>query len=116
MLFLDHKSFSSKSAKAKWQNIEKTISKVTINKQAICDMERDMERLLNDRESLGKELERLKLQKNNAVANRLDTCEIENEIDNVKSNIEYIQDSITESQHHIMQIEEAKVRFKIQHS
>ncbi|XP_077296343.1 kinesin-like protein 31E isoform X2 [Arctopsyche grandis] len=104
----DHKSFSSKSAKAKWQNIEKTISKVTINKQAICDMERDMERLLNDRESLGKELERLKHQKNNAIENRLDTSEIENEIDSVKSNIEYIQDSITESQHHIMQIEEAK--------
>lgn len=101
--------FSSKSAKAKWHNIEKTISKVTINKQAICDMERDMERLLNDRESLSKDMERLKQQKKNAVLSHIDPSEIENEMDSVRSNIEYIQESITEAQHHIMQIEEAKV-------
>lgn len=68
-----------------------------------------MERLLNDRESLTKELERLKQQKKNAILSHLDTSEIENELDSVRSNIEYIQESITEAQHHIMQIEEAKV-------
>lgn len=110
MLINLEKKISSKSGKSKWHTIEKNINKVTLNKQAIGDMERDMERLLAERETLGKEMDRLKKQRNQAVLNRIDTTDIDNEIDSVKSNIEYVQDSITEAQHHIMQIEETKVK------
>lgn len=67
-----------------------------------------MERLLSKRDLLGKEIEKLKKDKSKAMSNHLDTSEIENEIDTVRSNIEYVQDSIAEAQHHIMHIEEAK--------
>lgn len=60
-----------------------------------------MERLLQEREDLGRELERLQKQRNSAIPN---TADFDEEIDNVKSKVSYIQDSISECQRDMVEM------------
>ena len=50
-----------------------------------------MERLLQEREELGRELEKLQKHRNTIANSRGDTTDIDEEIDNVKSKISYLQ-------------------------
>jgi len=51
-----NKKASLKVMKTKWQGIEKTITKVALNKQAVSQMENDMDRWLKEREKEGKHI------------------------------------------------------------
>ena len=51
--------FNQRLAKSKWQTIEKRITKVALNKQAVSQMENDMERWLKEREKLSHKLGRI---------------------------------------------------------
>lgn len=103
--------FSPKLAKNKWQNIEKNINKLVMSKQSIYNIERDMERWLQDRDKLTVKLERLKKKKYQAVKeNKTEMIikDIEDQIETLKANIDYLQENISESQSSIVQIEESK--------
>lgn len=85
------KPVNTKALKQRWQTFERTITKQALAKQAAVETEREMERLLQEREEMGGELERLQKQRNNIAATRADTTDIDEEIDNVKSKISYLQ-------------------------
>lgn len=79
-----------KALKQRWQTFERTITKQALAKQAAAEAEREMERLLQEREELGREFERLQKQRSTMV-NKDDNSELDDEIDNVKSKISYLQ-------------------------
>lgn len=54
---------NAKTAKTRWQQVENKITKVALQKQAVSQMENDMDRWLKDREKLSHKLERMKLKR-----------------------------------------------------
>uniref|UniRef100_T1J740 Kinesin motor domain-containing protein n=1 Tax=Strigamia maritima TaxID=126957 RepID=T1J740_STRMM len=106
------KPFSPKLAKHKWQTVEKEISKAILNRQTIASLEKDMERWLEERHSLSHDLDRCVRKRDKAILERKvdDTTvrDFEDQIENLKANIDYIQENITECQANIMQMEVPK--------
>lgn len=82
---------NAKALKQRWQTFERTITKQALAKQAVAETEREMERLLQEREELGRELERLKKQRLAVASSKDDTADLDEEIDNVTSKISYLQ-------------------------
>jgi hypothetical protein len=80
-----------KALKQRWQAFERTITKQALAKQAAAETEREMERLLQEREDLGWESERLKKHRLVVASAKGDTLDIDEEIDNVVSKISYLQ-------------------------
>lgn len=104
-------SMTPKEVKHKWQQLEKNINKIAISKQMVASMEREMERQLQQREELGASLEQLMRRRDHALMSRQDASvirDLEDQIESMKANIDYIQESIAESQTSIMQIEDSK--------
>ncbi|XP_015597842.1 kinesin-like protein KIF21A isoform X2 [Cephus cinctus] len=101
---ISQKPLNSKSLKQRWQTFERTITKQALAKQAAAETEREMERLLQEREELGRDLERLQKHRSILAATRGDTADIDEEIDNVKSKVSYLQDSIAECQRDMMEV------------
>lgn len=69
-------------------------------------------RQLQQREELGASLDQLMRRRDHALISRQDRSvirDLEDQIESMKANIDYIQESIAESQANIMQIEESKV-------
>jgi kinesin family protein 4/21/27 len=77
--------------KQRWQTFERTIAKQALAKQAAAETEREMERLLQERQELGRDLEKLQKHRSQITSTRGDTTDIDEEIDNVKSKISYLQ-------------------------
>ncbi|XP_018311891.1 kinesin-like protein KIF21A isoform X2 [Mycetomoellerius zeteki] len=96
------KPLNPKALKQRWQTFERTIAKQALAKQAAAETEREMERLLQEREELGRDLE--KLQKHRSQITRGDIADIDEEIDNVESKISYLQDSIAECQRDMVEM------------
>ncbi|PNF31244.1 hypothetical protein B7P43_G14007, partial [Cryptotermes secundus] len=104
-------SVTPKEVKHRWQQLEKNINKIALSKQMVASMERDMERQLQQREELGTSLDQLMRRRDHALISRQDHSvirDLEDQIESMKANIDYIQESIAESQANIMQIEESK--------
>lgn len=85
------KPVNPKALKQRWHTFERTIAKQALAKQAAAETEREMERLLQEREELGRELEKLQKHRNAVTNSRGDTSDVDEEIDNVKSKISYLQ-------------------------
>ncbi|XP_077269575.1 kinesin-like protein 31E isoform X1 [Temnothorax americanus] len=98
------KSLNPKALKQRWQTFERTIAKQALAKQAAAETEREMERLLQEREELGRDLEKLQKQRSQITSARGDTVDIDEEIDNVESKISYLQDSIAECQRDMVEM------------
>lgn len=80
-----------KALKQRWQTFERTITKQALAKQAAAETEREMERLLQEREELGRDLEKLQKHRSQITSVRGDITDIDEEIDNVRSKISYLQ-------------------------
>ncbi|XP_046388282.1 kinesin-like protein KIF21A isoform X3 [Ischnura elegans] len=106
------KSFSPKAAKQKWQAMEKSISQIALGKQAVSALEMEMERLLQRRDHLGHSLEHALRKHNQAVMSHNTEesvlADLEEQIEGLRANIDYVQESIKECQTNIMQMEVAK--------
>jgi len=101
---------SQKTAKIKWQSIEKKITKVALNKQAVSQMENDMDRWLKDREKLSHRLDKLSQKKRRLLIEKGDSSlveDLDDQIENVRANINYLHDNIVECQQNIVQMEQA---------
>lgn len=85
------KQANPKALKQRWQTFERTITKQALAKQASTDAEWEMERLLEEREDLGADLERLQKQRDANAAAKDETVDLDEEIDNVKCKISYLQ-------------------------
>ena len=55
-----NQKLNTNNAKKKWQRIEGKITKVALQKQAVSQMENDMDRWLKEREKLSHKLERMR--------------------------------------------------------
>ncbi|XP_076346255.1 kinesin-like protein KIF21A isoform X3 [Tachypleus tridentatus] len=103
--------FSPKVAKQKWQHLEKKIMKVTLSKQCVSNVEREMEKWLQEREKLGHSLEKVQRKRDRAILDgkgEIVIRDLEDELENLKANIDYVHENISECQTSIMQMEESK--------
>lgn len=105
--------FSAKMAKSKWQHIEAKISKVALNKQAVSQMENDMDRWLKEREKLSHKLERMRHKRKRLVTEKGASSskvleDLDDQIENLTSNVNYLHENIVECQQNIMQMEQAE--------
>lgn len=96
-------AYNSRHAKMKWFNIHRTINKAARNKQAVTELERELERLMHEREELGRDLASVKRRQKVH-----ETSELASEEDTLMANLNYIQESILQAQHSIMELEEGK--------
>merc|ERR1719397_763199 len=88
---------AQKSIKSKWQSIEKKITKVALNKQAVSQMENDMDRWLKDREKLSHRLDKLSQKKRRLLIEKGDSSLVEDmddQIENLRANIKYLLEKI----------------------
>ncbi|KAM6283980.1 kinesin-like protein KIF21A isoform 6-T6 [Spheniscus humboldti] len=106
--------YSSKAARMKWQLLERRVTDIIMQRMTISNMEADMNRLLTQREELTKRREKLSKKREKLVkdgggseADR-NVQNINEEMESLTANIDYINDSISDCQANIMQMEEAK--------
>lgn len=95
--------FNVKQARAKWESIQRTINRAARTKQTVYELERELERLIAEREAMSKELNvlrrRQKTEPNGDLASEEDT---------LRSSLKFVQENITQVQHSIMEIEDGK--------
>ncbi|XP_052564724.1 kinesin-like protein KIF21A isoform X6 [Culex pipiens pallens] len=94
---------NTKNLKAKWDSLQRTVTRAARSRQAVLELERELERLLQERDGLSRDLV--------TVRNRQglgDTAELISEEDTILANMNYIQENITQIQHSIMELEEGK--------
>ncbi|XP_077565794.1 kinesin-like protein KIF21A [Stigmatopora nigra] len=106
-------SYFNRTARVKWQSLERRVSDIIMQRMTISNMETDMNRLMKQREELTKRKERLTRKKTKALAETAPDSErslisLNEELESLSANIDYINDSIAECQANIMQMEEAK--------
>lgn len=94
-------SFSDKQARTKWETMQRTINRAARTKQTIIELERELERLVSERESLSRELSVIKRRQKLE-----ESCELASEEDTIRSSLKFVQENITQVQHSIMQIED----------
>uniref|UniRef100_UPI003AAAB3F9 kinesin-like protein KIF21A n=1 Tax=Centroberyx gerrardi TaxID=166262 RepID=UPI003AAAB3F9 len=104
--------YSSRTARAKWQSLERRVSDIIMQRMTISNMETDMNRLLKQREELTRRRERVSRKREKMAVEGADAdrslASLNEEMESLSANIDYINDSIAECQANIMQMEEAK--------
>ncbi|XP_077460180.1 kinesin-like protein KIF21B isoform X3 [Stigmatopora argus] len=109
------RAVSSKSARQKWQTLERRIVDIVMQRMTISNVEADMDRLIKKREELTAQQEALSHKRAVLMAegegpeaeDRL-LLEISEDIEVLNANIDYINDSLSDCQATIVQIEETK--------
>uniref|UniRef100_A0A4W5R9Q1 Kinesin family member 21A n=1 Tax=Hucho hucho TaxID=62062 RepID=A0A4W5R9Q1_9TELE len=104
--------YTTRTARAKWQSLERRITDIIMQRLTISNMEADMNRLLKQREDLTKRREKVSRKREKIATEGTDTDRsiqsFNEEMDALAANIDYINDSIADCQANIMQMEEAK--------
>ncbi|XP_069833322.1 kinesin-like protein KIF21A isoform X6 [Dendropsophus ebraccatus] len=105
-------TYTSKAARQKWQSLERRITDIVMQRMTISNMESDMNRLLKQREDLTKRKEKATRKWDRIMKETGDHDKnlnsLNEEIESLSANIDYINDSISDCQASIMQMEEAK--------
>ncbi|XP_069765177.1 kinesin-like protein KIF21A isoform X4 [Narcine bancroftii] len=104
-------TYTSRAARMKWQSLERRVTEIIMQRMTIANMEADMNRLLKQREDLIKRREKLNRRREKFVQDCVDDKTIHSineETESLCANIDYVNDSISECQANIMQMEEAK--------
>ncbi|XP_033880752.3 kinesin-like protein KIF21A isoform X9 [Acipenser ruthenus] len=104
--------YSSKAARMKWQSLERRMTDIIMQRMTIANMEADMNRLLTKREELTKRREKISKKREKITTEGVDAdravLSLNEEMESLTANIDYINDSISDCQANIMQMEEAK--------
>uniref|UniRef100_A0A7N8WXQ3 Kinesin family member 21A n=1 Tax=Mastacembelus armatus TaxID=205130 RepID=A0A7N8WXQ3_9TELE len=104
--------YLTRTARAKWQTLERRVSDIIMQRMTISNMETDMNRLLKQREELTRRKERVSRKREKMVVEGADAdrslASLNEELESLSANIDYINDSIADCQANIMQMEEAK--------
>ncbi|XP_071242330.1 kinesin-like protein KIF21A isoform X5 [Salvelinus alpinus] len=104
--------YTTRTARAKWQSLERRITDIIMQRLTISNMEADMNRLLKQREDLTKRREKVSRKREKIATEGTDTDRsiqsLNEETDALAANIDYVNDSIADCQANIMQMEEAK--------
>lgn len=101
-----------KAARLKWQSLERRIVDIVMQRMTIVNLEADMERLIKKREELFVLQEALRRKRERLQAESPEEekglQELAEEIEALAANIDYINDSISDCQATIVQLEETK--------
>ncbi|KAK1799564.1 hypothetical protein P4O66_000444 [Electrophorus voltai] len=107
-------STSSKTARQKWQALERRVLDIVMQRMTISNVEADMDRLIKKREELSVQQEALLRKREKLLSegpreedDRV-VQELNEEIEVLNANIDYINDSLSDCQATIVQIEESK--------
>uniref|UniRef100_A0AAZ3P5S9 Kinesin motor domain-containing protein n=1 Tax=Oncorhynchus tshawytscha TaxID=74940 RepID=A0AAZ3P5S9_ONCTS len=104
--------YTTRTARAKWQSLERRITDIIMQRLTISNMEADMNRFLKQREDLTKRREKVSRKREKIATEGTDTDRsiqsLNEEMDALAANIDYINDSIADCQANIVQMEEAK--------
>nr|XP_043891533.1 kinesin-like protein KIF21A isoform X5 [Solea senegalensis] len=104
--------YSTRVARNKWQCLERRICDIIMQRMTISNMEADMNRLLKQREELTKRKEKVLRKKDRLTREGAEVEKavppLNEEVDALTANIDYINDSIADCQANIMQMEETK--------
>ncbi|XP_008289701.1 kinesin-like protein KIF21A isoform X6 [Stegastes partitus] len=104
--------YSTRIARNKWQSLERRITDVIMQRMTISNMEADMNRLLKQREELTKRKEKVIRKRDRLIREEPEAektvIPLNEEVDALTANIDYINDSIADCQANIMQMEETK--------
>ncbi|XP_050955428.1 kinesin-like protein KIF21B isoform X7 [Labeo rohita] len=104
--------YSTRVARGKWQSLERRISDIIMQRMTISNMETDMNRLLKQREELTRRRDKISRKRERLLAEEpeveKDVQSLNEELESLLANIDYINDSISDCQANIMQMEEAK--------
>ncbi|XP_043861254.1 kinesin-like protein KIF21B isoform X1 [Dromiciops gliroides] len=102
----------SKAARLKWQSLERRIIDIVMQRMTIVNLEADMERLIKKREELFLLQETLRRKRERlqeeSPEEEKGLQELSEEIEVLAANIDYINDSISDCQATIVQLEETK--------
>uniref|UniRef100_A0A8C4EMS1 Kinesin family member 21A n=1 Tax=Dicentrarchus labrax TaxID=13489 RepID=A0A8C4EMS1_DICLA len=105
-------TYLSRTARAKWQTLERRVTDIIMQRMTISNMETDMNRLLKQREELTRRRERVSRKREKVAVEGADAdrslASLNEELESLSANIDYINDSIADCQANIMQMEEAK--------
>ncbi|XP_037825943.1 kinesin-like protein KIF21A, partial [Lucilia sericata] len=93
----DKELFDAHNALQNWSNLSRALDKAARNRHMLLQFEQELERLINERNTLTQTLSNIS--QNN---------ELENEVDSVQSNLNYIQECIKTIQQTIMELEDNK--------
>lgn len=104
-------SYHPRQARIKWEALQRTMGKSARSKQAVIELERELERLLQEREQLSRDLALVK--KRQKV---IDSSELASEEDSIHANLMYIQNNIEQIQNSIMELEAGKDTAQEQHT
>lgn len=96
-------NFHPRQAKIKWESLQRTMGKSARCKQAVIELERELERLIQEREQLSRDMALIR--KRRKV---IDSNELASEEDSIHANLSYIQQNIEQVQNSIMELEEGK--------
>ncbi|XP_029018357.1 kinesin-like protein KIF21A isoform X2 [Betta splendens] len=104
--------YLNRTARTKWQSLERRVNDIIMQRMTISNMENDMNRLLKQREDLTRRRERVSRKREKTVVDGADAdrslASLNEELESLAANIDYINDSIADCQANIMQMEEAK--------
>uniref|UniRef100_A0A8C9SGT7 Kinesin-like protein KIF21B n=1 Tax=Scleropages formosus TaxID=113540 RepID=A0A8C9SGT7_SCLFO len=105
----------SKVARQKWLALERRVTDIVMQRMTITNVEADMDRLLKKREELSVQQEALLCKREKLLGDMLEgeeehlLQELNEEIEVLNANIDYINDSLSDCQATIVQIEETKL-------
>lgn len=100
---------ASRNAKKKWDVIDKKVTSLILKRQTIANMESDMDRWIQDRDRLSKQLEKCQMKYNSAVSSQKEegsVQEIKEQLEALTAHMDYVQENITDCQTSIMEMEE----------
>ncbi|KAI5614435.1 kinesin-like protein KIF21B [Silurus asotus] len=105
----------SKTARQKWQALERRVMDIVMQRMTIANVEADMDRLIKKREELSMQQEALLRKREKLLTegpreeeDERVVQEMNDEIEVLNANIDYINDSLSDCQATIVQIEETK--------
>ncbi|XP_077987071.1 kinesin-like protein KIF21A [Glandiceps talaboti] len=102
--------YSTKAAKHKWQSVEKKVQEIVSRRQTIQCMEDDMDRFMQNRKMLCKDRNKLVRKRNVAESMGQENLmrDLNEQVDSISANIDYVQESIQECQANLVEITETK--------
>ncbi|XP_061570192.1 kinesin-like protein KIF21A [Cololabis saira] len=104
--------YLNRTARTKWQSLERRVIDIIMQRLTISNMETDMNRLLKQREELTRRRDRVSRKREKMAVDGADAdrslASLNEELESLSANIDYINDSIADCQANIMQMEEAK--------
>lgn len=95
--------FSERHARLKLEKFHRSINRAARNKQVVVQLEKELERLLHERETLSKDISNVRNRQRQQKS-----ADLASEEDSLKANLNFIQDNITHVQQAIMEFEEGK--------